>query len=219
MRSILVLNAKGGTGKTTLATNLAVHFALRGEAVALIDCDPQGSALDWLALRPAARVPIRGVDASEPGARVPRGTDYAIFDGPASCHGRRLSRLLQRADTALMPVVPSPLDLAAATRFLGELVEVGRVLKRKVRIGTVANRVREHSPGRWEVEEFLRSVRLPDGRRVPFIALLRNAQSYVHAAQRGLAIWEIAPSRAARDRELWVPLLSWLDSKRSLPSR
>ena len=108
-------------------------------------------------------------------------------------------------------------DLAAAARFLEELVEVGRVLRRKVRVATIANRVREQSPGRVELEDFLRSLRLPDGRRLPFIALLRNSQNYVHAAERGLGILELAPSRVSHDLELWEPLNRWLDSRRSLP--
>ena len=49
MRTILVLNSKGGSGKTTIATNLAGYYASSGAAVALADFDPQGSSLDWLA--------------------------------------------------------------------------------------------------------------------------------------------------------------------------
>jgi chromosome partitioning protein len=218
MRSILVLNSKGGTGKTTIATNLAAHFALGGARVALIDYDPQRSSLDWLETRPEDRPAIHGVDGTESGARVPKSTDYVIMDAPAASHGKTLAELLRRTQTCLIPVIPSPIDLNAALRFLDELVEVGRVLNRKVRVGTVANRVRENSPGRVELEDFLRAVRLPDGRKLPFIAVLRNTQNYVHAAERGLSIFEVAPSRVAHDTELWEPLLRWLKSKRSLPA-
>ena len=60
MRSILVLNSKGGTGKTTLATNLAAYYAL--EELALVDYDVQRSALDWLERRKT----IHGVDGTQP---------------------------------------------------------------------------------------------------------------------------------------------------------
>ena len=218
MRSILVLNSKGGTGKTTLAINIACYYAIEGHSVALVDYDLQGSALDWLESRPEDRPAIRGVDGTQPSARVPRNTDYVIMDAPAASHGNTLAQLLRKAQTCVVPVIPSAIDLNAALRFLDEVVDVGRVLNRKVRVGTVANRVRENSPGRFELEDFLRAVRLPDGRRLPFVAVLRNTQNYVHAAERGLSIWEIAPSKAEHDMALWDPLMSWLNSKRSLPA-
>ena len=178
MRSILVLNSKGGTGKTTLAMNLAVHYAIRGKSVALVDYDPQGSAADWLATRPESRPAIHGVDGTKKNVRFPRNTELVIMDSPAACRGKTLTALLRKAQTCLIPVVPSPVDLNAALRFLDELVDVSRVLNKKVRVGTVANRVRENSPGSTEVEEFLRSIKLPDGRRLPFVAMLRNDVVY-----------------------------------------
>ena len=217
MRSILVLNSKGGTGKTTLATNLAAYYAIEQYKVTLVDYDMQGSALDWLETRPEGRPPIHGVDGTRRGARVPRNTDYLFMDAPAASRGETLARLLRKTQTCLIPVVPSAIDLNAAVRFLGELVNIGRVLDRRVRVGTVANRVRERSPGCFELEDFLRSVRLPDGRRLPFVAALRGAQSYVHAAERGLSIWELPPSKVKHDMELWDPLIAWLNSRRSLP--
>ena len=217
MRTILVLNPKGGTGKTTMSVNIAAHFAAHGRRVALLDCDPQNSALDWLERRPPGRPTIHGIDASGGRARVPRNTEIAILDAPAGSHGSALSDLLRRTQTAVIPVVPSSVDLAAARRFIAELVEIGRVLRNRVRVATVANRVRERSPGRFEPEAFLRSMRLPDGRRLPFVAMLRNSQNYIHAAERGLGIHELAPSRVFHDVELWEPLVRWLASKRSLP--
>ena len=64
MRSIMVLNAKGGSGKSTIATNLASYYATMGNKVMLVDFDPQHSSLDWLAARPAGRPTITGVDGS-----------------------------------------------------------------------------------------------------------------------------------------------------------
>ncbi|MGI9332717.1 MAG: AAA family ATPase [Gammaproteobacteria bacterium] len=218
MRTILVLNSKGGSGKTTIATNLAAYYALEGYRVALVDYDQQQSSLDWLEDRPEDRAEIQGVNGCEANARVPRNTDFVIMDAPAATHGAQIAELLKKAQTCIIPVVPSPIDLNAALRFLDELVEIGRVLNRKVKVATIANRVRENSPGRYELEEFLDAWKLPDGRKLPFVALLRNTTNYVHAAERGLSIFEIAPSRVEHDMELWDPLLRYLNSKRSQPS-
>lgn len=217
MRSIVVLNSKGGSGKTTIATNLAAYYALRGNSVALVDFDPQRSSLDWLAARPYSRPPIRGVDGARGRVRIASDTDYVIMDAPAAVHGQALPELLKRAQTVLVPIVPSALDLRSAIRFHEELMQVQRVVNREVRVGTVANRVREKSPGRWLLEDFLRSLRHTDGHRLPFVAVLRNTQNYVRAAERGLSVFEIAPSAAAHDLELWRPLLRWLNSRRSVP--
>ena len=217
MRSILVMNAKGGSGKTTLSINLASYYALEGRQVALVDYDPQCCALDWLESRPEGRPTITGIEGLQKGARVPRGTDVVILDAPAATHGRPVTELLGRAQTCIVPVIPSTIDLKAAARFIDELTDLGRVLNRRVRVATVANRVRENSPGHFEIEEFLETTTLPNGRKLPFVACLRNSINYSHAAERGLGIWEIAPSKVAHDLEMWEPLISWLDSKASRP--
>ena len=217
MRSILVMNSKGGSGKTTLSTNLATYYALEGQEVALVDYDPQYCALDWLEARPEGRVKITGIEGLRKGARVPRSTDIVILDAPAATHGRQVTELLNRAQTCLIPVIPSAIDLNAAARFIDEVTELGRVLNRKVRVGSVANRIRENSPGHFEIEEFLETTKLSNGRKLPFVACLRNSINYSHAADRGLGIWEIAPSKVAHDLDMWAPLIAWLDSRASRP--
>ncbi len=217
MRSILVMNAKGGSGKTTIAINLASYYAIEGYKVALVDYDPQYCALDWLEARPEGRPKITGIEGLQKGAQVPRSTDVVILDAPAATHGRPVTELLNRAQTCIIPVIPSTIDLNAAARFIDEITELGRVLKRKVRVASVANRIRENSPGHFEIEEFLETTKLPNGRKLPFVACLRNSINYCHAADRGLGIWEIAPSKVAHDLEMWAPLITWLDSRASRP--
>ncbi len=65
MRHIMVMNAKGGCGKSTLATNLASYYADAGYGVALADYDPQRSSLDWLDRRPDTRPKIAAVAGFE----------------------------------------------------------------------------------------------------------------------------------------------------------
>ena len=217
MRSILVMNAKGGSGKTTISINLAVYYALEGYNVALVDYDPLYCALDWLEGRPESRPKITGLEGLQKGARVPSGTEIVILDAPAATHGRQVTELLSRAQTCVIPVIPSTIDLNAAARFIDEITELGRVLNRKVRVASVANRIRENAPGHFKIEEFLESTKLRSGRKLPFVACLRNSINYSHAADRGLGVWEIAPSKAAHDLEMWAPLTDWLDSRASRP--
>tara|TARA_B100000676_G_C18008833_1_gene805422 strand:+ start:659 stop:1318 length:660 start_codon:yes stop_codon:yes gene_type:complete len=219
MRSILLVNPKGGSGKTTLATNIAVYYALRGNRTTLLDMDPQGSATDWLAERPETRAAIHGIYAADGGSRVPRNTDVLVMDAPAGAQGRDMSELLRRSQTALIPVIPSAIDMRALARFYDELVGLSRVVNQQIRIATVANRVREASPNRVLLEDYLRKLKLPDGRKLPFTTVLRQSQAYIRAAERGLGIWELAPSLVAHELELWQPLIRWLNSKRSLPDK
>ncbi|MGR9091475.1 MAG: nucleotide-binding protein [Gammaproteobacteria bacterium] len=217
MRTILVLNAKGGSGKTTLATNLAGFYANEGAKVTLVDLDPQGSSLDWLSARDPERPKIRGVDGASKPIRVPRSTDVVIMDAPSRTHDEQLAQIVKRTQTIVLPVVPSPIDIRAAQRFLGELRELRNVIDRDIKMATVANRVREGSVIANELEDYLFELRLPSGRKFPFITMLRSSTNYLRAAERGLSIFEFAPIATAGDREYWNPLTRWLLSPRSLP--
>lgn len=217
MRSILVLNAKGGSGKTTIATNLAGYYAAEGAKVALADFDPQGSSIDWLRQRAASLPKIAAVDAAQNGLRVPRSTEVVIIDAPSRTHDEQLVALLRRAQTVIVPVVPSPVDIRAAQRFFGELREVRPLVHNDVKIATVASRVREGARTADELEDFLYGAKLPSGRRFPFLTLLRQSANYLKAAEKGMSIFEFAPLATAADREYWAPLLRWLASPRSLP--
>ncbi len=211
MRTIMTLNAKGGCGKSTLATNLASFFANGGARVVLADFDAQQSSLEWLAARPSARPAIAGLDATRQPLRVPRSTDILLMDAPAAVHGKDLTALVRRAETLLIPVLPSPIDIRAAAHFIAELLTVGKVSRRETRLAVVANRVREHTLIYQSLEAFLNSL------KIPFVATLRDTQNYIRAAERGLGIFELAPSAVEQDLEQWKPLLRWLKSKRSRP--
>lgn len=217
MRSILVLNAKGGSGKTTVATNLAGYYASEGARVTLADFDPQGSSLDWLAQRPEGATKITAVDAASRGLRVPRSSEVVVMDAPSRTHDDQLANLLKRAQTVVVPVVPSPVDIRAAQRFFGEMRAVRSLVQNDVKIATIASRVREGSRATDDLEDFLYDLKLPSGRKFPFLTLLRQSANYLKAAEKGLSIFEFAPVATAADREYWQPLLRWLASPRSLP--
>ena len=212
MRHIMVLNAKGGCGKSTLATNIASYFATQGAAVALADYDPQRSALDWLARRPENRAKIAAVAAFEGGLRhAPRNADILVIDAPARSHGAELTDLVKHAETIVVPVLPSTIDMLATSTFLEELKAVPRIAKKKAKIAAVANRVRDNTLIFDDLDEYLTKA------RIPYVAALRDAQNYVRAYTRGLGIFELPEYLAWPDWDEWEPLTAWLRSKRSQP--
>lgn len=212
MRHIMVLNSKGGSGKSTLATNIASYFANEGATVALADYDTQRSSLDWLERRPAERPEIHGVAAYEEGLKhAPRSADVLVIDAPARSHGSELTDLVNHAETIVVPVLPSTIDIQATSNFLDELKGVGKVERKQVKIATVANRVRDNTLIWDELDEYL------DRTRVPYVAALREAQNYIRAYTRGLGIFELPEYLAWPDWDEWEPLTAWLRSKRSQP--
>jgi len=208
MRSIMVLNAKGGCGKSTLATTIASYYATeKGKKVALADYDPQQSSLDWLGRRPERVAPIAGVPAYKSGLRgMPRDTEVLVIDAPARSHGKELETLIKHSETILVPVLPSSIDIQAVARFLEELRPMAQ---KKAKIAVVANRVKENTLIFEELDEYLSEL------RVPYVGALRDAQNYIRAYTRGLGIFELPEYLAWPDWDQWDEIVSYLNTKRS----
>ena len=109
MQRILVLNPKGGSGKTTVATNLAGYFASHGDHPLLTDNDPQGSSMRWLRKRPPQQALIHGAAAFERDPRVtrawqmrtPADARHVIVDTPAAIPAQQLPDVTRNADDLL----------------------------------------------------------------------------------------------------------------------
>ena len=210
MRTIMVLNAKGGCGKSTIATNLASYYAWeREEKVVLADFDPQGSSIAWLNARHQRRPDVIGIAAWKDPVRVPKDTDVLIIDAPARVEGKELTELIRRVETILVPVLPSPIDIRAAADFMKELLTSGKVSRKETKVAVIANRVRENTLIYHTLQSFLKSL------KIPFVTTLRDSQNYIRAEDRGIGIFEMAPSQVWQDLEQWEPLVRWLRSKRS----
>jgi len=205
MRKILVVNPKGGCGKTTIATNLASYYALWGVKTALVDYDPQQSSLEWLQSRPSAYEPIHAMTGTSHG-NYPAGTQRVLIDSPARTDRRKFSGLARQADVILVPILPSPIDIRAAAHFIGELLLTGQA--RNKRIGVLANRVREQTLIYSKLEKFLKAL------KIPFVTHLRDSQNYIRAAEYGIGIFEMAPYLVQADLEQWRPLIRWVERNR-----
>jgi chromosome partitioning protein len=212
MRHIMVLNPKGGCGKSTIATNLASFYAGQGKNVALVDYDPQRSSLDWLDRRPTRVAEIRGIAGYKYGLRQLNGhEDIVVMDAPARSLGKELTSLVAHADTILVPVLPSTIDMQATAKFLSQLGKMARVAKKRAKIAVLANRIRENTLIFDELDAYL------GGLKVPYVATLREAQNYIRAYTRGLGIFELPQYLAWPDLEEWGPLTDYLESRGSRP--
>ncbi len=214
MQRIIVVNTKGGCGKTTIATNLASYYASNGFVTALMDYDPQGSSTRWLKLRPQDKQAIHGINAHKRQSlqatrawqmRVPAETERLIIDAPAGVIGEALHSFVQQVDTIIIPVLPSPIDIHSATAFIKDLLLIGKVRNLGVRVGVIANRTRKNTLVYQSLERFLVSLNLP------FITTLRDTQHYVHAFERGIGIQEMWDSRVEQDKLTWSPVINWLE--------
>ena len=205
MQTILVANPKGGSGKTTLATNIAGWLAGKRQRVALADADPQRSASEWLARRPALFPSIGGfvgdVRKKELKDVAP---EWLVVDSPAGLHGDALRDAIRRADAMLVPVSPSAFDMAATRRFFDAIADYKAVKEGGLAVGVVGMRVDARTRSAAELDEFL------EGFDYPVVTHLRDTQVYVYCARDGYSVFDLPRSRGEQDWEQWRPLTRWI---------
>ena len=214
LNKIVILNPKGGCGKSTLATNLAASYALRGPTPAMMDYDPQGSTMGWLDRRPAELPEIHGIAAYKKSMqatrswqlRVPNDTVNLLIDSPASVNHDDLRSLTRDSTSILVPVLPSSMDIQAASRCIADLLLVAKVDRRDRKLAVVANRTRKNT------RSFGKLMRFLDSLGIPIIAVLRDSQNFVHAAEQGVGLCDMQPSRVRQDVEQIENIINWLDA-------
>jgi chromosome partitioning protein len=205
VQTILVANPKGGSGKTTLATNIAGWLAGKRQRVALLDADPQRSSTQWLARRPALFPSIAGFgrDAGKKELKDV-GPQWLVVDSHAGLHGDDLRDAIRRADALVVPVSPSAFDMAATAHFLQAISDYRAVREGGVAIALVAMRVDARTRSAAELDEFLQ------GFAFPLVTHLRDTQVYVYCARDGYSVFDLPRSRGEQDWEQWKPLTRWL---------
>lgn len=213
-KKVVVLNPKGGSGKTTLAFSLAGYLASTGRRVGLLDMDRQGSSTHWLSKRPDSLPRIRALLPPVAGSAtvaVPDDVDCVVIDAPAGLAGDQLIDYTCGAHAILVPVLPSDLDIHAASRLISQLLLKAQVSRRNGRLGIVANRVKERTVAYKQLLRFL------DRLSINLVGVLRDSQNYTHAAADGCCIHEMAPSQVRRDTEQWQAITTWLESRLDTP--
>ena len=203
MKTFLVANPKGGSGKTTLATNLAGYFASRGRHVVLSDMDRQESSLGWLERR-SRNLPFIHAQNGRTGHLSSLSADINVIDSPAGLRGDKLSEAVKAADWVIVPMQSSSFDINATQDFLEVLREEKAVRKERTFVAMVGMRVNARTKAALNLEEYLAQSGFP------VMGHLRNAQVYVHAAEAGLSLFDMSPSRVKQDIQQWSNLLQWI---------
>lgn len=205
----MVINSKGGSGKTTISTNLSAYYATSGFNVTLVDLDPQQSAMKWLSNRPLSKAKIKGL-TSIPINKVSRKErDVTIFDVPAAIYGSRLETYIKKARKIIIPVLPSPIDMAAARDFLQSIRNLGSVIRNRTDICLVANRCRANTNIFMELDDYLVKEK-----GIRYVSAFRDNTNYIQSAKKGVGIFEMGEAMTAQDREEWKPLISWCKTKK-----
>lgn len=201
MRAILVANPKGGSGKTTLATNLAGCLAQSGDAVCLWDLDRQHSSLEWLKLRPSYLPKIVRLDQRE---HLPKKAQWLVLYSPAGLHGKRLTEMVKEAHKVLVPIQPSLFDIAATRDFLAELNEEKAVRKHKTFVGIIGSRVDPRTRAGTQLITYIRE------HDMPLVGWVRDTTMYANAAFEGRSIFDLPNWQAEREVAMWQPILEWV---------
>ncbi len=210
MPVVAVVNRKGGSGKTTLATHLAARFANGGHAAMLGDVDFQGSAQAWLRRRAAHEAargkPIVGWSADPRNVlRPPAGVTHVVLDTPGGLRGLDLAKVVMTADAILVPVCHSVFDRDSAADCYAELKALPRVASGRCKVAAVGMRL----DARTRADEVLRQW--ADSIGLPFIGVIRETQGYVRCVEQGLSLFDMPASKVQPDLDQWNPIFEWLD--------
>ena len=185
---IAVINQKGGAGKTTLAMNLAAGLARRGETV-VMDLDPQGSSRQWASMGkepfPAAVEQIGGTWNARTLHQNYQAYRHMVLDCPPSLESHASLQALRACDVALIPVLPSPIDLWASLRLPQE-IEEARKANPNIRAYLVLNQLELNSALSAAMHDALTEFGVP-----VLNAVIRRRAAYRSAAREGVSVYQV----------------------------
>ena len=192
MKVIAVLNQKGGSGKTTIATHLARGLQLQGHSVLLVDSDQQGSARDWRAVNEDNPVPVIGLDRPTLDKDLKNVSDkeFVVIDGSPQATNLALSAI-KAADFVLIPVQPSPYDVWATSDLVDLVQQRIEMTDGKLKAAFVVSRAIQNTNIGKEVAAVLQDYNLPvlDARIVQRV-------SYPNSASVGKTVFETESAKS-----------------------
>ena len=206
MLKILLASSKGGCGKTTIATNLAAHYAQDGKNTVLVDADRLGSSYRWCEKRAglaSAVLPLSGLKRGW-SDKIPEDAQRVVIDTPAGLRASDVEEYLEFVDAVIVPLLPSSIDFEATAPFLAELAELSRIRRGKVPVALVANRMKPWTNASQQA--------LEEMKRLPFatFATLRDTQGYVLAVALGKSIFDYHSEIVRSHQQDWDKLFRWL---------
>jgi chromosome partitioning protein len=186
---LIVLNGKGGVGKTTTAINLADLFG-RTHRVLLVDADPQGSASWWVKQsdRDLGFETTTVTDLTQGSRQQWLDYNIVVIDMPPALDSSALAKLLPMADYLLLPTPPAPMDLAALIRTVRQVVLPAQITHRVLLTKVNPRGLREAQ----EAQQTLLECQIP-----VYYTVIRNFKVHERAALAGLPIGQCKGQAAA----------------------
>ena len=207
MKIVAIVNPKGGSGKSTLSTQIAGYFASKGHRVLLGDADNQQSSKYWLSQRPKSLPLIQTWDHQADlvlTAKPPPEITRLIIDTPGALDGWRLKEVISRSNLVLVPILPSAFDVQATKAFLITLAQLTQ--EKGAKVAVIGNRIDARTISGDKLKAFLSSI------NVPVIGYLRDTQYYLHMVEHGLSMFDISPSKVEKDLIQWQSICDYLDN-------
>lgn len=208
MKTLLVANSKGGSGKTMTAITLAAALKSTGKRVTIADADPQQSARMWGKRRSAyaPHIPVLNW-CKGPRPSVPRNTDWLVIDSGAGIEVEEVKPFVKQADFLITPVMASMFDELAVKGFFKDLRELKRIRKDKIDIMLLGSRVDLRRKDARLLAEFLEA----NGQSLT--TLISERAAYIDLAREGLAIFDRTQAKYNAMKEQWKPVLKRLGVK------
>jgi len=196
---IAITNQKGGTGKTTLALNLAAGLHRRGSTLVL-DTDPQGSISQWAGLGDAGDLPevlhVSGDDVQAHIVKRMPSHRYLVVDCPPTAHGSHVDKVLTNVDMVLVPIQPSPVDLWASIA-IADAVRDAKKRNPRLKAFVVLNQLDVRNALSKSMHEALAELEFPTLR-----AGVSRRAAYRNAAMEGTSVYGLGPRGKAAAQEM-----------------